>query len=69
MMHTMCGVRCNITRLHIIPPDVSGTGPSPFIRDAIPAKWLIKCPACGKEVRRKTKEAVILAAKAEGFSD
>ena len=68
MIHTECGVHCNVIRLHLVPQDVSGTGLYPFIRDTIKAAWLIKCPACGKEVRRKTKEAVMLAAQAEGFS-
>ena len=69
MIHTACGAHCNITRLHLVPQDISGTGPSPFIRDTIKAAWLIKCPVCGKEVRRKTKPDVIRAAKAVGFSE
>ena len=69
MIHTECGAHCNIIRLSLVPQDISGTGLSPFIRDTIKAKWLIKCPTCGKEVRRKTKEAVIRAAQAEGFSE
>jgi DNA-directed RNA polymerase subunit RPC12/RpoP len=68
MIHTACGARCNIIRLHLVPQDVSGTGLYPFIRDTIKAAWLIKCPTCGKEVRRKTKTDAIRAAKAEGFA-
>ena len=67
MIHTMCGVNCNIIRLHLVPQDISGTGLYPFIRDTIKAAWLIKCPTCGKEVRRSTKPDVICAAQAEGF--
>ena len=69
MIHTECEVHCNITRIHLVPQDVSGTSLYPFIRDTIEAAWLIKCPTCGKEVRRKTKPDVIRAAKADGFSD
>ena len=69
MIHTMCGVRCNTIRLSLVPQDISGTGLYPFIRDTIKAAWLIKCPTCGKEVRRGTKPDVIRAAKAEGFND
>ena len=56
-------------RLSLVPQDVSDTSLYPFIRDTIKAAWLIKCPTCGKEVRRKTKADVIRAAQAEGFSD
>lgn len=63
MIHTACGVHCNITRLHHVPQAANG------IRDTIKAAWLIKCPTCGKEVRRKTKTDVIRAAKTEGFSN
>ena len=69
MMHTTCGARCNIIRLSLVPQDVSRTGLYPFIRDTIKAAWLIKCPTCGKEVRRNTKPDVIRAAQAEGFND
>jgi hypothetical protein len=69
MIHTACGVRCNTIRLHLVPQDVSRTGLHPFIRDTIKAAWLIKCPTCGKEVRRETKPDAIRAAQAEGFSD
>jgi hypothetical protein len=68
MIHGTCGARCNIIRLHLVPQDVSRTGLYPFIRDAIKAAWLIKCPQCGKEVRRNTKPDVICAAKAEWFA-
>ena len=61
MMHTTCGVRCNIIQLHQVPQDLT--------RYSIKAAWLIKCPTCGKEVRRKTKKAVIRDAKTEGFTD
>ena len=69
MIHTACGVHCNVIRLSLVPQDISGTGLLPFIRDTIKSCWVVKCPTCGKEVRRKTKESVIRAAKAEGFSD
>lgn len=69
MIHTTCGVRCNIIRLHPVPQDASGTGLYPFVRDTIKAAWLIKCPTCGKEVRRYTKPDVIRAAQAEGFDN
>jgi hypothetical protein len=69
MIHGTCGVHCNTIRLSLVPQDVSGTGLYPFIRDTIKAAWLIKCPTCGKEVRRKTKTDVMRAAQAEGFND
>ena len=69
MIHMICGARCNIIRLSLVQQDVSKTGLYPFIRDTIKAAWLIKCPTCGKEVRRKTKTDVIRAAQAEGVSD
>ena len=69
MMHTTCGAHCNIIRLSLVPQDASGTGLYPFIRDTIKSAWLIKCPTCGKEVRRNTKPDVIRAAQAEGFND
>ena len=69
MIHGTCGARCNITRLSLVPQDVSRTGLHPSIRDAIKSAWLIKCPTCGKEVRRSAKHDVMRAAKAEGFND
>lgn len=69
MMHTACGARCNIIRLSLVPHDVSGTRLHQFIRDTIKAAWLIKCPQCGKEVRRKTKPDVVLADQEEWFND
>ena len=69
MIHATCGVRCNIIRLHLVPQDISRTVLYPFIRDTIRAAWLIKCPTCGKEVRRNNKPDVIRAAQAEGFSE
>lgn len=69
MIHGTCGAHCNTIRLRLVPQDVSGTGLYPFIRDTIKAAWLIKCPTCGKEVRRNAKPNVIRAAKAEGFND
>ena len=63
MIHATCGAHCNIIRLHLVPQDASGT------RNTIKAAWLIKCPTCGKEVRRNTKPDVIRAAQAEGFND
>ena len=69
MIHGTCCVHCNTIRLSLVPQDVSGTGLYPFIRDTIKAAWLIKCPTCGKEVRRNTKPDVMRAAQAEGFND
>ena len=69
MMHRACKTYCNTIRLSLVPQDVSGTGLYPFIRDTIKSAWLIKCPTCGKEVRRTTKHDVIRAAQAEGFND
>lgn len=69
MIHTTCGAHCNIIRLSPVPQDVSGTGPYRSISNTIKAAWLIKCPTCGKEVRRNTKPDVIRAAQTEGFND
>lgn len=69
MIHTACGVHCNTIRLSLVPQDVSRTALYQFIRDTIKSAWLIKCPTCGKEVRRNTKPDAIRAAQAEGFSE
>ena len=61
MIHTTCGAHCNVIQLNQVPQDIT--------RYTIKAAWLIKCPACGKEIRRTTKPDVIRDAKAEGFSE
>ena len=61
MIHTTCGVHCNVIRTNQVPQDLT--------RYTIKAAWLIKCPTCGKEVRRNTKPDVIRSAQAEGFTE